>query len=73
MYCISMKPMGYATEASTYVKRVSKDKVEVTANEAEAKEYSSASSARRAINKISDRLSDNYFYVQLKGVRAHDD
>ncbi len=72
MYCISMKPMGYATETSTYVKSVSKNKVEVTTNEAEAKEYSSASSARRAINKISDKLSDNYFYVQLKGVRAHD-
>ena len=72
MYCISMKPTGYATETSTYVKSVSKNKVEVTVNEAEAKEYSSASSARRAINRISDKLSDSYFYVQLKGVRAHD-
>lgn len=72
MYCISMKPTGYATETSTYVKSVSKNKVEVTTNEAEAKEYSSASGARRAINRISDKLSDNYFYVQLKGVRAHD-
>lgn len=72
MYCISMKPMGYATETSTYVKSVSKNKVEVTTDEAEAKEYTSVFGARRAIDRISDKLSDSYFYVQLKGVRAHD-